>query len=39
MERANMAMFTELAVIYAKYQPKKLMEHLKLFFSRLSAWR
>ncbi|KAI8074164.1 putative CHC1-clathrin heavy chain [Gongronella butleri] len=34
LERAHMGMFTELAVLYAKYTPEKMMEHLKLFVSR-----
>ncbi|CAK9779753.1 clathrin heavy chain [Cutaneotrichosporon oleaginosum] len=36
LERAHMGMFTELAVLYAKYRPEKLMEHLKLFWQRLN---
>lgn len=36
LERAHMGMFTELAVLYAKYRPAKLMEHLKLFWSRIN---
>ncbi|KAL7409328.1 clathrin heavy chain 1 [Mrakia frigida] len=34
LERAHMGMFTELSILYAKYRPEKLMEHLKLFWSR-----
>ncbi|KAK1921835.1 hypothetical protein DB88DRAFT_499360 [Papiliotrema laurentii] len=34
LERAHMGMFTELSVLYAKYRPEKLMEHLKLFWQR-----
>ncbi|GMM30889.1 clathrin heavy chain [Martiniozyma asiatica (nom. inval.)] len=36
LERAHMGMFTELAILYSKYQPEKTMEHLKLFWSRLN---
>lgn len=36
LERAHMGMFTELAVLYARYKPEKLMEHLKLFWLRLN---
>ncbi|ORX62733.1 clathrin heavy chain [Hesseltinella vesiculosa] len=36
LERAHMGMFTELAVLYAKYTPEKMMEHLKLFVSRVN---
>ncbi|KZS94509.1 clathrin heavy chain 1 [Sistotremastrum niveocremeum HHB9708] len=36
LERAHMGVFTELAVLYSKYKPEKLMEHLKLFVSRIN---
>lgn len=36
LERAHMGMFTELSVLYAKYAPEKMMEHLKLFVSRIN---
>ena len=36
LERAHMAMFTELAILYTKYKPQKTMEHLKLFWSRIN---
>ena len=36
LERAHMGMFTELAILYAKYTPEKVMEHLKLFWSRIN---
>ncbi|KAK9455049.1 hypothetical protein V1511DRAFT_510868 [Dipodascopsis uninucleata] len=36
LERAHMGMFTELAILYAKYHPEKMMEHLKLFWSRIN---
>ncbi|KAF5212039.1 Clathrin heavy chain 1 [Clavispora lusitaniae] len=36
LERAHMGMFTELAILYSKYRPEKVMEHLKLFWSRIN---
>ncbi|EFJ17279.1 hypothetical protein SELMODRAFT_115182 [Selaginella moellendorffii] len=36
LERAHMGIFTELGVLYAKYLPDKLMEHLKLFSARVN---
>ena len=36
VERAHMGIFTELGVLYAKYRPERLMEHLKLFAARLN---
>lgn len=36
LERAHMGMFTELAIMYAKYHPERMMEHLKLFWSRIN---
>jgi clathrin heavy chain len=36
LERAHMGMFTELAILYAKYRTERLMEHLKLFCSRIN---
>ncbi|KAI9297462.1 putative CHC1-clathrin heavy chain [Neoconidiobolus thromboides FSU 785] len=36
LERSNMAMFTELTVLYTKYRPEAVMEHLKLYSSRVS---
>eukprot|EP01137_Pigoraptor_chileana_P023616 Opistho-2@90187 len=36
LERAHMGMFTELAILYSKYRPSKMMEHLKLFYSRVN---
>lgn len=36
LERAHMGIFTELAVLYSKYKPEKMMEHLKLFVSRIN---
>ena len=34
-ERAHIGMFTELAVLYSKYKPQKMREHLELFWSRV----
>ncbi|GAV54607.1 hypothetical protein ZYGR_0AN00750 [Zygosaccharomyces rouxii] len=36
LERAHMGMFTELAILYSKYEPSKTYEHLKLFWSRIN---
>ncbi|XP_078181604.1 clathrin heavy chain 1 isoform X1 [Carex rostrata] len=36
LERAHMGIFTELGVLYAKYREEKLMEHIKLFATRLN---
>lgn len=36
LERAHMGMFTELAILYTKYDPSKTYEHLKLFWSRIN---
>merc|ERR1719478_219170 len=36
LERAHMGIFTELGVLYSKYRESKLMEHIKLFWSRLN---
>lgn len=36
LERAHMGIFTELGLLYAKYRPEKLMEHLKLFSTKLN---
>ncbi|KAJ2160687.1 Clathrin heavy chain [Coemansia sp. RSA 552] len=36
MERAHMGMFTELAVLYTKYRPEQIMDHLKLYWSRIN---
>ncbi|CAI5760574.1 unnamed protein product [Candida verbasci] len=36
LERAHMGMFTELAILYSKYKPDQVMEHLKLFWSRIN---
>ncbi|CAD5174389.1 unnamed protein product [Musa acuminata subsp. malaccensis] len=36
LERAHMGIFTELGVLYARYRPETLMEHIKLFSTRLN---
>lgn len=36
LERAHMGMFTELGIALSKYHPEGLMEHLKLFWSRVN---
>ncbi|KAG8880927.1 hypothetical protein FRB97_000320 [Tulasnella sp. 331] len=36
LERAHMGIFTELSILYCRYKPEKLMEHLKLFVSRIN---
>ena len=39
LDRAHMGIFTELGIQYARARPAKLMEHLKLFGSRLNVPR
>lgn len=39
LERAHMGIFTELGILYAKYKTERLMEHLKLFATRLNIPR
>ena len=34
LERAHMGMFTELGIALAKYHPERVMEHLRVFWSR-----
>lgn len=36
MERAHMGMFTQLTILYTKYAPERVMEHLRLFWSRIN---
>ncbi|CAA6654735.1 unnamed protein product [Spirodela intermedia] len=36
LDRAHMGIFTELGVLYARYRHEKLMEHIKLFSTRLN---
>lgn len=37
LEEAHSGVFTELAVLYTKYGPEKLMEHIKIFWSRCNV--
>ena len=39
LERAHMGMFTHLAILYSKYKPEKMREHLELFWSRVNIPR
>jgi len=36
LERAHQGIFTDLGVLYAKYKREKLMEHVKIFWSRIN---
>jgi len=36
LERAHMGMFSELSILYSRYKPDKLREHLELFWSRVN---
>lgn len=36
LERSHMGMFTELGIALSKYHPDRVMEHLKLFWSRIN---
>ncbi|MBE3111770.1 MAG: hypothetical protein IMZ46_14905, partial [Acidobacteria bacterium] len=36
LERAHMGMFTELGIALTKYHPDRVLEHLKLFWSRVN---
>ena len=36
LDRAHQGIFTELGVAYSKYKEEKLMEHIKLFWSKLN---
>jgi len=36
LERAHMGMFTELSILYSKFKPEKMKEHLELFWSRVN---
>lgn len=36
LERAHMGLFTELSIVYARYRPERLMEHLKLYHTRIN---
>lgn len=36
LDQAHMGMFTELAILYSKFKPQKMPEHLELFWSRVN---
>jgi len=36
LERAHMGLFSELAILYSKYKPHRMREHLELFWSRVN---
>lgn len=36
LEGAHAGIFTELAILYSKYNPSKLMEHIKIFHNRMN---
>lgn len=37
LERAHVGIFTELAILYAKHKPEKLMEHCKTYVAKLNT--
>lgn len=37
LERAHIGIFTELAILYAKYKPEKLMDHCKSYMQKLNT--
>jgi clathrin heavy chain len=37
LDNAHSGIFSELAVLYSKYTPEKLMEHIKIFWSRMNV--
>lgn len=37
LERAHIGIFTELAILYAKFKPEKLMEHCKTYMQKLNT--
>lgn len=39
LERAHMGIFTELGIMYARFAPEKLMEHIKLYATRVNIPR
>ena len=38
-DQAHQGVFTQLGVLYSKHRPEKLMEHIKLFWSRINVSR
>ncbi|KAH0790147.1 Clathrin heavy chain 1 [Histomonas meleagridis] len=39
LERAHGGIFTELAVLYAKHQPEKVLEHLKTYYQKIALFK
>jgi clathrin heavy chain len=37
LDRAHIGIFTELAILYAKYKPEKLMDHCKTYMQKLNT--
>jgi hypothetical protein len=37
LDNAHSGIFSDLAVLYSKYSPEKLMEHIKVFWSRMNV--
>jgi clathrin heavy chain len=37
LEGAHTGIFTELGILYSKYKPDKLMEHIKIFWARMNV--
>lgn len=37
LDNAHSGVFTELGILYSKYLPEKLMEHIKIFWSRMNV--
>lgn len=36
LDRSHMGIFTELGILYSKYRPEKLVEHLKIYWTKLN---
>ena len=36
LEQAHMGMFTELAILYCRAKPQKMLKHLECFWSRVN---
>ena len=36
LDRAHQGIYTQLGILYCRYKEEKLMEHIKLFYSRLN---
>lgn len=39
LERAHIGIFTELSVLYAKYQPDKTLDHLRHYYSKMNLFK